>query len=203
MSEFKPYYGDTPYPIASCVPRGIALPVAEVTLATPYPCHSCMGYRFDVEHAHTHEKAPLVPCSVCGNRGAVMPGEAVLVDVAASHSWERDPSLGIGRIYCLARLRSPWPGRGGWYRESPEGEEKGTASGSHSAQAFGASSLRMAAEVAAIEAVSNAGGLRCRSLRWLSEIEWPTSWPVSRRAMDAVDRLMAELDMPASRVVRG
>jgi hypothetical protein len=104
--NFMPYYGDTPYPIAQA--GEITLPVAEVTLATMYVCHSCMGYRFDVESAKNNPGVGLVPCTRCGNRGAVLPGETMFVDVAASHSWEYgEPKLDLGRICCTARLRSP------------------------------------------------------------------------------------------------
>jgi hypothetical protein len=75
--------------------------------------------------------------------------------------------------------------------------------GTHRESAFGVHALRRAAEVAAIEAASGAGGMRVRSIRFLSEIVWPSGWPISRRAMDARDRLLAEIDMPASKVVRG
>jgi hypothetical protein len=129
----------------------------------------------------------------------------MLVDVAASHSWAYGKrELDLGRIYCTARLRSPWPGRGGWFtRDVPEDEEAGMPTATHVEGAFGVHALRRAAEVAAINAAESAGGMRVRSIRFLADFVWPSEWPISRRAMDARQEILAELDMPASRVRRG
>lgn len=193
------YFGLTPYPLAN-VTYPVTLPVAEVTLADLYACHSCMGYRFDsatAHRAHAEGRSELVPCTVCGNAGAIMPGGTMHVDLAAGHSWEySDRSLDLGCITVLARIRSPWRGRSGWHTERvPEGREKGMPTGMKQGRAWGVHALSRTAELAAIDAARNAG-IAVRSVRFLAPFAWPAEWLRSLRTMDPREELLSALDWP-------
>ena len=193
------YFGTIPYPIANAT-YPVTLPVAELMLADLFECHSCLGYRFDSATAHRAEREgrrEIVPCTVCGNAGAIMPGGVMHVDLAAGHAWEYGrPDLDLGSITVLARVRSPWRGRSGWYTEHvPEGTETGMPTGMKQGRAWGIHALARTAELAALDAARMAP-IHVRSIRFTEPFAWPDGWPRSRRTMNAREALLAALDWP-------
>lgn len=167
----------TPYapPAWTAFPKvySLLLPPVEVVLATPYPCHSCMGYRLDFRAAKS-TAAGLQPCPVCANRGARLPGETAWVDAAAS-----PPDAGY--VSVLARMRSPFPGRDGWWtRDVPEGQERGMETSMASVVATGATALRVALARAAAGTLQANGALVAASMA-LPVVEWPAGWSRASR----------------------
>lgn len=176
----------SPYPIAHGV-YPLTLPVATITLASPFACKSCMGYRFDTPTARKSD-GPLVPCAVCHGEGMVLPGETMAVDLAGGQTEQYTHRY----VSVCARLRSPWinPNED-WYAMSRAVESE---------PAWGVHALRRAmirAVLVACRGYSESGMGVLASAVNIPETPWPKEWarePPPRADCYASEELLSRLD---------
>lgn len=90
--------------------RMVVFPELHLTLATPFVCGACDGARTDFAAQTRTTDHAFIPCRFCQGEGAILPGETVIVDLAATQL----QTLGQLAIQSFGRVRSPWMGADNW-----------------------------------------------------------------------------------------
>lgn len=192
LSRIRPAKRPPPFPIERIAreslnkpgdrARIVVLPELELTLATPFTCGACDGARTDFVTQTRETDRAYVPCRLCQGEGAILPGEHLIVDIAAAQVRIDQQLL----VQSYGRLRSPWAGAEKWHDtlcwSAPHGGIASTAL------------LEGALVSKLIDTLLNSGrvfkgphypfgirGFSIREFRFTTPLTWPASWEMPPR----------------------
>ncbi len=159
--------------------RVVVLPELRLTLATPFTCGACDGARTDFVTQTRETDRAYVPCRLCQGEGAILPGEQLIVDVAAVQA-RIDQQL---FVQSYGRVRSPWAGAEGWQDTLFWSTQHGGIASTGLLEGALISGL--------IDALQNSErafkspycpfgirGFRIREFCFMTPLAWPASWEI-------------------------